>query len=397
VSFKDFGLNKQILTVIDEIGYKTPTLIQKKAIPYVINRRDMLATAQTGSGKTASFVLPTLQILSRLEIKKHHIKGLILAPTRELVLQIEEVVETFSRYLDLKAVSLYGGVSINAQTEELESDADILIATPGRLKEHIEIENINLSHISLFILDEADRMLDMGFRDEIRDIITLLPKKRQNLLFCATLSRDTAALAKTLLNNPLHVDVDKRNAPSKRVQQCVIPVDQRKKAELLSYMIGSKNWHKVLVFTKTKQSAKILSDHLKLDGLKNALISGDKTQAARLKALEEFKEKKVRVLVATDVASRGIDIEELDYVINYELPDLVEDYIHRVGRTGRAHNEGEAYSLVSEEDVKKLREIEAFIKEKIPRKQFPGYEPHFRIDRVKKKTFKARTTKPRHK
>jgi len=367
MSFTTLGLSKPLLRAIAEQGYSEPTPIQKQAIPVVLAKKDILAGAQTGTGKTAGFTLPLLQLLSErpLKGKKPYIRALILTPTRELAAQVAESVETYGKYLPYRSTVIFGGVSINPQITKLRKGVDIVIATPGRLLDHANQRTIDLSKVECLVLDEADRMLDMGFIHDIKKILALLPKNRQNLLFSATFSEEIKRLADGLLNAPTLIEVARRNTASESVKQVVHPVDRERKRELLSHLIRTENWKQVLVFTRTKHGANRLTTQLEKDGISAAAIHGNKSQTARTKALANFKQGAVRVLVATDIAARGIDIDQLPHVVNFELPNVPEDYVHRIGRTGRAGHEGEAMSLVCIDEDKLLRDIEKLIKRKI--------------------------------
>ena len=339
----------------------------------------MLAGAQTGTGKTAGFTLPLLQRLSdKPAIKgRRPVRALVLTPTRELAAQVGESVQTYGRHLPLKSAVIFGGVKINPQIEKLRRGVDILVATPGRLLDHVSQKTVDLSQVEILVLDEADRMLDMGFIHDIRKVMALLPDKhdRQTLLFSATFSNEIKQLANRLLDKPELIEVARRNTTAERIEQKVYPVDKQRKRELLSFMIGSRNWRQVLVFTRTKHGANRLAQQLEKDGLTAAAIHGDKSQGARTRALAGFKSGDVRVLVATDIAARGLDIDQLPHVVNYELPNVPEDYVHRIGRTGRAGNEGEAISLVCIDEHKLLRDIERLLKREIPKETLDGYEP----------------------
>jgi ATP-dependent RNA helicase RhlE len=377
MTFNDLNLNESLLKAIHDQGYTVPTPVQAQAIPFILEGRDMLAGAQTGTGKTAGFTLPMLQILSDKKTSKPHrkIRALILTPTRELAAQVAESVKIYGKYLPLKSAVIFGGVGINPQITMLRNGVDILIATPGRLLDHVGQGTVDLSAVEFFILDEADRMLDMGFIRDIRRVITILPKARQNLLFSATYSDDIKALANTLLRNPAEVEVARRNTSSELVKQSVIHVDCKRKSALLGEMIGKNKWEQVLVFTRTKHGANKLTEYLQKIGITAAAIHGNKSQAARTKALNDFKCSSVRVLVATDIAARGIDIDALPHVVNFELPNIAEDYVHRIGRTGRAGCEGEAISLVCVDETDYLRGIEKLINKKLDSSIIAGYEP----------------------
>ena len=378
MSFESLGLSAELLRALSEQGYSTPTPIQQKAIPVILEGSDVLAAAQTGTGKTAGFTLPLLQRLStnrQSKQKLHKPCALILVPTRELAAQVAESVNTYGRHLDLRYAVIFGGVKINPQIAQLKRGVDVLIATPGRLLDHVQQRTLDLSKIDILVLDEADRMLDMGFIHDIRKVLALLPKRRQNLLFSATFSEEIRALADKLLNRPASIDVAPKNTAAETVAQVIYPVDKKRKRELLSHMIGANNWRQVLVFTRTKHGANRLAQQLEKDGLSAAAIHGNKSQGARTRALAGFKNGSVRVLVATDIAARGLDIDQLPHVVNFELPNVAEDYVHRIGRTGRAGNEGEAVSLVCVDEQKLLRDIERLLGRKIRSEILSGYEP----------------------
>jgi ATP-dependent RNA helicase RhlE len=377
MTFIDLKLNTLLLKAINDQGYTTPTPVQAQAIPFILEGRDMLAGAQTGTGKTAGFTLPMLQILSEEKKPKNHrkIRALILTPTRELAAQVADSVKIYGKYLPLKSAVIFGGVGINPQITMLRNGIDILIATPGRLLDHVGQGTIDLSAVEVFILDEADRMLDMGFIRDIRRVITILPKVRQNLMFSATYSDEIKTLANTLLRNPAEVEVARRNTSSELVSQSVILVDCKRKSALLGELIGKHKWEQVLVFTRTKHGANKLTEYLQKIGITAAAIHGNKSQAARTKALNDFKLSSVRVLVATDIAARGIDIDALPHVVNFELPNIAEDYVHRIGRTGRAGCQGEALSLVCVDEADYLRGIEKLINKKLDSRIIEGYEP----------------------
>jgi len=376
MSFDSLGLSAELLRAIREQGYTEPTPIQAQAIPVVLEGHDLLAGAQTGTGKTAGFTLPMLQRLSQNPPGTPRTpRALVLTPTRELAAQVGESVATYGRHLPLRSAIIFGGVSINPQIDKLRKGLDILIATPGRLLDHVGQKTVDLSKVEILVLDEADRMLDMGFIRDIRKLMALLPEQRQNLLFSATFSDEIKRLAGGILHQPHLIEVARRNTTAERISQVVHPVDRGRKRELLSHMIGSRDWHQVLVFTRTKHGANRLAEQLGKDGISAAAIHGNKSQGARTRALADFKQNKVRVLVATDIAARGLDINQLPHVVNYELPNVPEDYVHRIGRTGRAGNEGEARSLVCVDEHKLLRDIEHLLKRDIPRDTIPGYEP----------------------
>ncbi|MDR3569890.1 MAG: DEAD/DEAH box helicase [Syntrophobacteraceae bacterium] len=377
MSFATLGLSAELLRAIDDQKYSKPTPIQSRAIPVILQGKDVLAGAQTGTGKTAGFALPLLQILSKRSITKvkNSVRALILTPTRELAAQVQEDVAACGKYLPLKSAAIFGGVGINPQIGQLRRGVDVLVATPGRLLDHVQQRTLDLSKVEILVLDEADRMLDMGFIRDIRRILTVLPAVRQNLLFFATFSNDIKQLADGLLNSPELIEVAARNTASETIEQLVHPVDRVRKRELLSFLIGSKRWRQVLVFTRTKHGANKLTKQLESDGIRASAIHGNKSQAARTKALADFKRGEVRVLVATDIASRGLDIDHLPHVVNFELPDLAEDYVHRIGRTGRAEREGIAISLVCIDEREHLKAIERLLQREIPKEIIDGYEP----------------------
>ncbi len=383
MSFDTLGLSADILRAIREQGYNKPTPVQSKAIPIILEGKDVLAGAQTGTGKTAGFALPLLQRLIENPAGNGHrpVRALVLTPTRELAAQVEASVQTYGRHLPLQSAVVFGGVKINPQIAKLRRGVDILVATPGRLLDHANQKTVDLSHVEILVLDEADRMLDMGFIHDIRKIMAMLPDKdsRQTLLFSATFSNEIKQLANRLLNNPELIEVARRNTTAEKIEQRIHPVDKNRKRELLSHMIGAHNWRQVLVFTRTKHGANRLAQQLEKDGLTAAAIHGNKSQGARTRALADFKNGKVRVLVATDIAARGLDIDQLPHVVNFELPNVPEDYVHRIGRTGRAGNEGEAISLVCVDELKLLRDIERLLKRELPKEVIEGYEPDPRI------------------
>ncbi|MEN6437099.1 MAG: DEAD/DEAH box helicase [Syntrophobacter sp.] len=377
MSFVSLGLSAELLHAVADQGYSKPTPVQSRAIPVILQGKDILAGAQTGTGKTAGFALPLLQLLSgRGGTKaKNSVRALILTPTRELAAQVEESVAAYGKYLPLKSTVIFGGVNIRPQIEKLRQGVDILVATPGRLLDHVQQRTLNLSQVEILVLDEADRMLDMGFIRDIRRILTLLPGRRQNLLFFATFSDDIKNLADDLLNSPELIEAGSRNTASETIEQMIHPVDRTRKRELLSFLINSQKWRQVLVFTRTKHGADKLTKLLGHDGIKAAAIHGNKSQANRTRALADFKHGDVRVLVATDIAARGLDIEHLPHVVNFELPNVPEDYVHRIGRTGRAERAGIATSLVCIDERDLLKDIERLIKRTIPREIVEGYEP----------------------
>ena len=381
MSFEQLGLAAGLLRSVADQGYTEPTPIQIKAIPAILDGQDILASAQTGTGKTAGFTLPMLQRLAETKTTGRRMpRALILTPTRELAAQVGDSVTTYGKHLPFRAAMIYGGVSFGGQMRQLRQGVDILIATPGRLLDHVGQGTIDLSAVEILVLDECDRMLDMGFIHDIRKIMDRLPAERQTLMFSATFSKPIQQLAHTLLKSPVQIEVAARNTTADRVEQVVHPVDRHRKRELLSHIIGFHNWQQVLVFTRTKHGANRLAEQLAKDGLKTAAIHGNKTQAARARALKDFKQGRVRVLVATDVASRGIDIDQLPYVVNFEMPNVPEDYVHRIGRTGRAGNEGRAVSLISDDEMPLLIGVERMLKQSITQDIVPGYEPSFSSD-----------------
>lgn len=379
--FSQLNLSAPILKAVSEEGYTTPTPVQEKAIPPILEGRDMLAGAQTGTGKTAGFTLPILEILSRPTHPKgkNHIRVLILTPTRELAAQVGESVQTYGKYLPFKSTIIFGGVGIQPQIKALRSGIDILIATPGRLLDHVSQGTIDLTHVEILVLDEADRMLDMGFIRDIRKVIAILPAKRQNLLFSATYSDEIKKLCESILKNPAIVEVARRNTSSELVTQKVILVDCKRKTALLGELIKKNRWSQVLVFTRTKHQANKVSDYLIKIGISAAAIHGNKSQGARTKALSDFKAGSIKILVATDIAARGLDIDQLPHVVNLELPNIAEDYVHRIGRTGRAGNNGEAISLVCVDEYDYLKGIEKLINRKLERETITGFEPDLTI------------------
>ncbi|KPQ37420.1 MAG: ATP-dependent RNA helicase RhlE [Phormidesmis priestleyi Ana] len=420
MSFENLGLRAELLRAVAEQGYTDPTPIQKKSIPIVIQGRDVMASAQTGTGKTAGFTLPMLQRLceqlpaqslpaqdaaaepssaavqgkrgTKPVLRKkgdapspsrnagrRPIRALIVTPTRELAAQVGESVETYSKYLPIRSTVIFGGVKINPQISKIRQGVDILVATPGRLLDHVNQQTVDLSQVEILVLDEADRMLDMGFIHDIRKILTLVSDDRQTLLYSATFSQPIKKLADSFLRSPDLIEVARSNAAAETVDQIVYPVDRVRKSELLSFIIGSRNWRQVLVFTRTKHGANRLTKHLQKDGLTAAAIHGNKSQGARTRALASFKAGDIRILVATDIAARGLDIDMLPHVVNFELPNVAEDYVHRIGRTGRAGNEGQAVSLVCVDEKALLRSIERLLKKDIPKEIIPGYEPDLSI------------------
>jgi ATP-dependent RNA helicase RhlE len=380
MKFSDLGLAEPILRAVREQGYETPTPIQAQAIPAVLNGGDLMAGAQTGTGKTAGFVLPTLQRLSsqptiRDSRGRIAIRCLILTPTRELAAQVEDSVRTYGKHLKLSSMVMFGGVGMQPQIDRLKRGVDILVATPGRLLDHHGQRTLDLSHVQVFVLDEADRMLDMGFIHDIKKVLAILPARKQSLLFSATFSDEIKALADRLLNAPSLIEVARRNAPAELVAQKVHPVSRDRKKDLLAHLILQGDWHQVLVFTRTKHGANKLTEFLNKCDITAMAIHGNKSQGARTKALADFKRGDLRVLVATDIAARGIDIDQLPHVVNFELPNVPEDYVHRIGRTGRAGLSGEAISLVCVDEELFLRDIQRLIHKDITREVVKGFEP----------------------
>jgi len=393
-TFSELNLAPALLTALREENYHTPTAIQAQTIPLILAGADVMGSAQTGTGKTAAFVLPLLHNLLSAEVLPDAVKVLILTPTRELAQQVFASVERYAAHTEIKAALAYGGASIGPQIKAIKG-AQIVVATPGRLLDHVIKGSIKLSSINALVFDEADRMLDMGFIDEIKRILRHVPKERQTLLFSATFDDSIFKLSKQLLNDPKLVEVNKRNSAAVEVEQLVYAVDEDRKRELVSHMIGMKNWQQVLIFTRTKQTADVLAKEMCKDGLKTESIHGDKSQGARDKALQNFKSGATRVLVATDVAARGLDIASLKYVINYELPYVAEDYVHRIGRTGRAGEKGMAMSLVSIDEQWLLDEIDILLDTRLTPQWLPGYEPDLTKEpkQVRKNTNKARRSR----
>ncbi|MEO0616938.1 MAG: DEAD/DEAH box helicase [Pseudomonadota bacterium] len=373
--FQELGLSADLLRAVQKQGYSEATPIQRKAIPPVLEGRDILASAQTGTGKTAGFTLPLLQRLSETPPRKRRVRALILVPTRELAAQVTQSVRDYGCNLPLRSIQIFGGVSFRPQAAQLRKGVDIVVATPGRLLDHVEQKTIDLSAVEMLVLDEADRMLDMGFIRDIRKVLALVPERRQNLLFSATFSKEIRRLAGSFMHDPVEVEVAPRNTTAERVSQVVHPVDRDRKRELLSWCIGNGDWRQVLVFTRTKHRANRLAQALTNDGLEATAIHGNKSQGARTRALADFKAGKVRVLVATDIAARGLDIDTLPHVVNFELPEVPEDYVHRIGRTARAGKDGHAVSLVCVDEHKLLRDIERLLKTTIETQVVPGFEP----------------------
>jgi len=383
MSFSQLGLSAELLRAVSDQGYERPTPVQKQAIPVVLDGKDLLAGAQTGTGKTAGFTLPLLQLLNEIPASpgaKRMVRALVLTPTRELAAQVHESVVTYGKYLPLRSAVVFGGVGITPQIDRLRKGVDILVATPGRLLDLVSQRALDLSRVEILVLDEADRMLDMGFIHDVRRIIKLLPHKRQNLLFSATFSDEIRNLSSQILHAPVEVEVARRNAAAELVSQKVYVVEKERKRELLSFLVGSGQWKQVLVFVRTKHGADRLARQLEHDGIDTGVLHGNKSQGARTLALANFKNGKIAVLVATDIAARGLDIDQLPHVVNFELPNVPEDYVHRIGRTGRAGASGEALSLVCQDEIKLLAAIERLLKKDIPRVVEPGFETNFSLD-----------------
>ncbi len=373
MTFEQLGISGVILDALKKNGYTSPTPIQAKAIPALLAGNDVMGGAQTGTGKTAAFTIPVLEKLNASKRPGKNPRALILVPTRELAAQVAESVRTYGRFMKLRSLEVYGGVSINPQISSLSRGIDIVIATPGRLLDHLNQGTVRLSDIEILVLDEADRMLDMGFINDIKKIISLLPEERQNMLFSATLSDEIRKLAGKMLKRPELIEVSPKNTAAQTVRQVVHPVAQEKKLKLLAHLIREGGWYQVLVFTRTKRRAQSLSLQLSKTGIPSSAIHGDKSQGARTRALKDFKTGKIQVLVATDIAARGIDISHLTHVVNYQLPHVAEDYIHRIGRTGRAGAEGMAVSLLSSDEKELLRGIEKLLNKKIPLVKITGF------------------------
>ena len=409
MGFDALGLSSPILRAVAEQGYDTPSPIQVEAIPAILRGRDVMAAAQTGTGKTAGFTLPLLEILSANGTKPggNEARALVITPTRELAAQVSESVRVYGAHLSLRSAVVFGGVNINPQMLKLRKGVDILVATPGRLLDLHSKNAVKLDKLEVLVLDEADRMLDMGFIHDMRKIIELLPPRRQNLMFSATFSKEIRALAKGLIHDPVEISVSPENAAAKTVEQLVIPVDKAKKSQILIHLIKEHSWHQVLVFCRTKHGANRLSYQLNKAGIKAAPIHGNKSQGARTRALAEFKNGDTQVLVATDIAARGVDIDQLPQVVNFDLPHVAEDYVHRIGRTGRAGAEGKAVSLVCAEEFKELVGIERLIQQILPRRGVPGFTPKDKLPdtpknlkppkpKKPKKAKKIKTNKPEH-
>ncbi|ELC3157965.1 TPA: DEAD/DEAH box helicase [Vibrio harveyi] len=374
VNFADLGIEQPLVETLGGLNIVTPTPVQEKSIPHVLEGKDLLAAAQTGTGKTAAFGLPIIQTVQQQK-RNGTPQALILVPTRELAQQVMDNLTQYSANTYLKIVCVYGGTSIGVQKKKLEEGADILIATPGRLLDHLFNGNVNISKTGILVLDEADRMLDMGFWPDLQRILRRLPQTKQTMLFSATFEKRIKTIAYKLMDSPVEVEVSPANTTAETVKQMVYPVDKKRKRELLAYLIGSRNWQQVLVFTKTKQGSDELAKELKLDGIKAVSINGDKSQGARQRALDEFKEGKVRALIATDVAARGLDIQQLEQVVNFDMPFKAEDYVHRIGRTGRAGKSGLAVSLMSRDEEYLLHAIENLLDQRLPQEWLEGFEP----------------------
>jgi ATP-dependent RNA helicase RhlE len=376
MTFETLGLSEELLRAVRDSGYTSPTPIQAQAIPAILDGKDVMGAAQTGTGKTAGFTLPLLQRLSnKPPVKSNRARALVLTPTRELAAQVQDSVFTYGKYMKLRSTVVFGGVNINPQMMKLRRGVDVLVATPGRLLDLYQQNAIRFNDIEILVLDEADRMLDMGFIHDIKKIMALLPKQRQNLMFSATFSKEIRQLAKGITNKPVEIDVAPRNSTVEIISQKIHPVDKARKAELLSHLIRKENWYQVLVFSRTKHGADKLVRRLSRDNIHAAAIHGNKSQPQRTKALAGFKQNKIQILVATDIAARGIDIDQLSHVVNFDLPNVPEDYVHRIGRTGRAGASGDAISLVSADEAKQLQDIERLIKRKIEREEIEDFEP----------------------
>ncbi|ROV58613.1 DEAD/DEAH box helicase [Vibrio ponticus] len=378
-AFANLGLATSLVETLVKLGFETPTDVQQQAIPYVLEGRDVLAGAQTGTGKTAAFGLPIIHRLLEQGIERdpqrNDALALVLVPTRELAQQVFDNLTAYAQNTELKIVTAYGGTSMGVQVKNLQGGCDILIATPGRLLDHMFCKNVSLQKTHTLVLDEADRMLDMGFWPDLKRILAKMSSERQTLFFSATFDKKIKDIAYRMMNEPQEVQVAAENSTAETVEQMVYPVDKKRKAELLAYLIGSRNWQQVLVFTKTKQGSDALAAELKLDGIKAVSINGDKSQGARQKALDDFKAGKVRALIATDVAARGLDINQLEQVVNFDMPFKAEDYVHRIGRTGRAGKSGLAVSLMSRDEEYLLEAIERLLDTRLPQQWLEGYEP----------------------
>ena len=397
MSFDSLGLSEPLIRAVREKGYTTPSPIQAQAIPAILKGQDIMAAAQTGTGKTAGFVLPMLHRLSQGQpAKANRARALVMTPTRELAAQVHDNVVAYGQHLKLKSCVVFGGVKINPQMMKLRHGVDLLVATPGRLLDLYQQNALKFDDIETLVLDEADRMLDMGFIHDIRRLLKLMPAKRQNLLFSATFSGDIRTLAKGLLNDPVEIDVAPRNTTATNVKQWIHPVDKSRKAALLSHLIRSEKWEQAIVFSRTKHGANKLVKLLERDDIRSVAIHGNKSQGARTKALSDFKQGRVRILVATDIAARGIDIHQLPQVVNFDLPNVPEDYVHRIGRTGRAGASGRAISLVSSDEVKQLTDIERLIKSKLTREEIEGFEPDHSVPETRLAHAAKRKPKPKN-
>jgi ATP-dependent RNA helicase RhlE len=396
MSFTTLGLSASLLKAVAEKGYEHPSPIQEQAIPAILSGRDVMAMAQTGTGKTAGFTLPILQLLSQgPRVQANQVRALVLTPTRELAAQVADNVTLYGKHLPLKSAVVFGGVKINPQMQKLRSGVDILVATPGRLLDLFQQNAIRFQQLEVLVLDEADRMLDMGFIHDIRKIIALLPKKRQNLMFSATFSKEINALAKTIVNQPVEISVTPENSTAVSIEQLIHPVDKSQKSALLTKLIQDNHWQQVLVFCRTKHGANKLTHFLETHKIKAAAIHGNKSQGARTRALAEFKSGKIQALIATDIAARGLDISQLPQVVNFELPNVAEDYVHRIGRTGRAGASGHAISLVCSDEYKDLLSIERLIQQAIPRQIIEGFKPGAPLGVSKKEQPALKPKKPK--
>lgn len=396
MTFQSLGLSDGILQAIKEKGYKQPSPIQEKAVPAVLTGRDVMAAAQTGTGKTAGFTLPILEtLLDGPKVKSNQVRSLILTPTRELAAQVADNIKTYGQYLPLKYAVVFGGVKINPQMMALRGGVDILVATPGRLLDLHQQNAVKFDQLEILVLDEADRMLDMGFIHDIKRILKVLPPKRQNLMFSATFSADIRKLAKNIVQNPIEIAVSPENSTAEKVEQQLIPVDQSKKTNLLIHLIKTKQWYQVLVFCRTKHGSNRLATKLDKAGISAVAIHGNKSQNARTRALANFKDGSVNVLVATDIAARGIDINQLPQVVNFDLPNVAEDYVHRIGRTARAGSDGLAVSLVCHDELKQIKDIERLIQQVLPREDVDGFEPTHDLPITTLDTRPARPKRPK--
>ena len=396
MGFSKLGLSDSILKAVLQKGYDKPSPIQEKSIPVVLEGKDLMAAAQTGTGKTAGFTLPILELLSKGSLaKSNQVRTLVLTPTRELAAQVQDSISTYGKYLPLKSAVVFGGVKINPQMQKLRSGVDILVATPGRLLDLYSQNAVKFDQLEIIVFDEADRMLDMGFIHDIKRILKILPPKRQTLMFSATFSDDIRKLAKSLVNNPIEISTTPRNSTVKSVRQWIHPVDKSKKQALLTHLIKEHDWYQVLVFSRTKHGANRIATQLEKRKISATAIHGNKSQAARTRALADFKAGKVNVLVATDIAARGIDIDQLPHVVNFDLPHVPEDYVHRIGRTGRASSKGEAISLVSADEAKQLFDIERLIQKKLDRVMVDDFVPDHNVPESAKKLLSPKKKKPK--